>query len=228
VTPCSPVLLSSVRRRIVSQKSTPSIPEAIVQLKRQLDQFRNTQPQRTKPPEPLWQAPVELARQRGIYPVAHPLRLDYMGLKRRARRSSNPPTQANQADIRRTDRATGGAVGRVCHRFGMPQWAQNAHADAVEGFGATRLGKFAARLAGNGRMIHIATQMRILVAVEAIDGRKGINGNRRKCSALSLFGRVSTCVMPPTYRTEELRERRPDCRCCQSNEARKGNSVSSQ
>jgi hypothetical protein len=68
----------------VNRKSTPSIPEAIVQLQRQLDQFRSTQTQRTKLPEPLWQAAVELARQHGIYPVAaHPLRLDYMGLKRR-------------------------------------------------------------------------------------------------------------------------------------------------
>ena len=67
----------------MNRKSTLPIPEAIMQLQRQLDQFRSTQPQRTKLPEPLWQAAVELARQQGIYPVAHPLRLDYMGLKRR-------------------------------------------------------------------------------------------------------------------------------------------------
>ena len=67
----------------MNRKSTPPIPEAIVQLQRQLDQFRSTQPRRTKLPESLWQAAVELARQHGIYPVAHPLRLDYMGLKKR-------------------------------------------------------------------------------------------------------------------------------------------------
>jgi len=67
----------------VNRKSTLPIPEAIVQLQRQLDQFRSTQPRRTKLPESLWQAAVELARQYGIYPVAHPLRLDYMGLKKR-------------------------------------------------------------------------------------------------------------------------------------------------
>src|SRR5947209_10697950 len=59
------------------------IPEPVAQLQRQLDQFRSTQPRRTKLPESLWQAAVELARQYGIYPVAHPLRLDYMGLKKR-------------------------------------------------------------------------------------------------------------------------------------------------
>ena len=52
-------------------------------MQRQLDQFRSTQPRRTKLPESLWQAAVELARQHGVYPVAHPLRLDYMGLKKR-------------------------------------------------------------------------------------------------------------------------------------------------
>jgi hypothetical protein len=74
------------------------MPEAIAQLQRQLDEFRNTQPQRTKLPEPLWQAAVGLARQHGIYSVAHPLRLDYMGLKRRLggvpapRRKASKPT----------------------------------------------------------------------------------------------------------------------------------------
>jgi hypothetical protein len=67
----------------VNRKSTATIPEAIVQLQRQFDQFRSTQPVRTKLPEPLWQAAVELAREHGIYSVAHPLRLDYVGLKKR-------------------------------------------------------------------------------------------------------------------------------------------------
>ncbi len=66
----------------MNRKSTPPIPEPIVQLQRQLDQFRSTQPRRTKLPESLWQAAVELARQHGVYSVAHPLRLDYMGLKK--------------------------------------------------------------------------------------------------------------------------------------------------
>ena len=59
------------------------IADAIVQLQRQLDQFRSTQQQRTKLPESLWQAAVDLARQHGVYAVAHPLRLDYTRLKKR-------------------------------------------------------------------------------------------------------------------------------------------------
>ena len=67
----------------MNDKSTVLIPEPIVQLQRQLDQFRSAPPHRAKIPEGLWQAAVDLARQHGLYAVAHPLRLDYVGLKRR-------------------------------------------------------------------------------------------------------------------------------------------------
>jgi hypothetical protein len=67
----------------MNRKSSAPIPEAIAQLQRQLEQFRSSQPSRTKLPESLWQAAVELARQHGVYAVAHPLRLDYTRLKQR-------------------------------------------------------------------------------------------------------------------------------------------------
>ena len=67
-----------------------------MQLQRQLDQFRSTQTQRTKLPEALWEAAVELARQHGIYRVAHSLRLDYMGLKRRLGGISAPRINPNK------------------------------------------------------------------------------------------------------------------------------------
>ena len=89
----------------MNRKSNPTIPEAILQLQRQLEQFRSTQPRRTKLPESLWQAAVELARQHGVYPVAHPLRLDYTGLKKRLGGVPNRRAQGNQAGVRRVDRA---------------------------------------------------------------------------------------------------------------------------
>jgi hypothetical protein len=63
--------------------STAVISEPIAQLQRQLDQIRSTQPRGKKLPDSVWQAAVELAREHGVYSVAHPLRLDYMGLKKR-------------------------------------------------------------------------------------------------------------------------------------------------
>jgi hypothetical protein len=77
----------------MNRESKP-IAEPVVQLQRQLEQFRSTQPGRTKLPESLWQAAVELARQHGVYPVAHPLRLDYTRLKKRLGGSPNSRQKA--------------------------------------------------------------------------------------------------------------------------------------
>ena len=75
----------------MNSKSTTPIPGPIEQLQRQLDEFRSTQPHRTKLPEALWQAAMELARQHGVYAVARPLRLDYTGLKKRLDRLDGVP-----------------------------------------------------------------------------------------------------------------------------------------
>jgi len=79
----------------MNRKSTPPIPEPIAELQRQLDQFRSTRPRRTKLPESLWQAAVDLARQHGVYSVAQPLRLDYNGAEETAWRTFQPPTKGH-------------------------------------------------------------------------------------------------------------------------------------
>jgi hypothetical protein len=63
--------------------TTTPLADSIAQLQQQLDEFRGAHPPRTKLPESLWQSAVELARQHGVYAVAHPLRLDYTILKER-------------------------------------------------------------------------------------------------------------------------------------------------
>src|SRR5215831_16002851 len=80
----------------MNRKSTVPVPEAITQLQLQLEKFRSTRPARTKLPESLWQAAVELARQHGIYAVAHPLRLDYTRLKQRVDGIPNRPRKPAQ------------------------------------------------------------------------------------------------------------------------------------
>src|SRR5215472_8863405 len=75
--------MESAGATTMNHKSAAPIPEAITQLQRQLEQFRSNRPGRKKLPESLWGAAVELARQHGIYAVAHPLRLDYTRLKQR-------------------------------------------------------------------------------------------------------------------------------------------------
>ena len=75
-------------------KSASSIPEPIAQLQRRLDELRSTRPHRTKLPEAVWQAAVELAREHGVYSVAHPLGLDYTQLKKRLEGAVGSPRQA--------------------------------------------------------------------------------------------------------------------------------------
>src|SRR5580692_7752137 len=59
------------------------VPEAILQLQQQLDQWRGGQKGRAKLPESFWQAAVDLAKQYGVFRTAQPLRLDYTRLKQR-------------------------------------------------------------------------------------------------------------------------------------------------
>lgn len=80
----------------MNRKSTPPA-EPIAQLQRQLEQIRTTQPSRSRLPESIWNSAVALARQHGIYAVAHPLRLDYMGLKKRLGDTPNRRRKASKA-----------------------------------------------------------------------------------------------------------------------------------
>jgi hypothetical protein len=74
------------------------IPESIAQLKLQLNEIRSTRPRGKRLPDSIWQSAVELAREHGVYSVAHHLRLDYATLKNRLggvsqhRRKARKPT----------------------------------------------------------------------------------------------------------------------------------------
>ena len=102
----------------MNRKSTTPVPEAITQLQRQLEQFRSTQPGRTKLPESLWQAAVELARQHGIYAVGAPIEVGLHAAEATAERHSEPLTEAkaNQTGVRRTDRERRDNSARVRYR----------------------------------------------------------------------------------------------------------------
>jgi len=58
------------------------------QLRQQLNAWRRSQTQRTRLPEPLWEATAALARAHGVSRVAQMLRLDFYKLQRR---SIQPP-----------------------------------------------------------------------------------------------------------------------------------------
>ena len=64
----------------------------------------------------------------------------------------------------------------------------------LEGGCPAGLGRLAARLAGYGRMIQITAQMRVLVAIEPVDGRKGIDSLARLCQEKLAEDPFSGCV----------------------------------
>src|ERR1051325_8279650 len=98
---------------MVNRKSSSPTPEPILQVRRQLEEFRSSQPGRVKLPESLWQAAVELARQYGIWPVAHPLRLEYMFERTPRRGQAGASPQSRSAVFHRSGGGATGGVGGV-------------------------------------------------------------------------------------------------------------------
>ena len=71
------------------------LPEDLQELRRRLEEWRKSQRRRSRLPDWLWPAAVELARHHGVFATARSLRLDYASLKRRlgvnASRPATPP-----------------------------------------------------------------------------------------------------------------------------------------
>src|ERR1039457_1718933 len=78
------------------------------------------------------------------------------------------------------------------HRVRVRKRSEDA--DPVEGDRAARLGQPAARLARYRKMIQITAQMRVLVAIEPVDGRKGIDSLARLCQDKLAEDPFSGCV----------------------------------
>jgi hypothetical protein len=64
------------------------ISEVYAEVQRQFEQWRSTQPSRSRLPESLWQSAVDLAKEHGVNPTAKALGLDYGGLRKRLTGSS--------------------------------------------------------------------------------------------------------------------------------------------
>ena len=66
------------------------ISDDLERLRQRFEEFRNTQPTRSRLPESLWSAAAELAKRHGVNPTARALRLDYGGLRRRVKNQDQP------------------------------------------------------------------------------------------------------------------------------------------
>src|SRR5205807_8046127 len=88
--------------------------------------------------------------------------------------------------------AAGGKSRRVRGGIRVLPGSQNAR--AVESQRATRLVDPAARLVCGSKMIQITAQMRVLVAIEPVDGRKGIDSLAQLCREKLTEDPFSGCV----------------------------------
>jgi hypothetical protein len=83
--------------------------DELEQLRRRFDEFRHTQPLRSRLPEPLWTTAAELATRYGVHPTARALRLDYTGLRRRVeKRLEQKSTPGGRSDVRGVGWTCGG------------------------------------------------------------------------------------------------------------------------
>lgn len=66
----------------MSHEKTP-IPEDLLQLSQQLEEWRRVNPPRARLPEAIWEAAAEMAQRHGLHGTTKALRLDYTRLKKR-------------------------------------------------------------------------------------------------------------------------------------------------
>ena len=74
-----------------------ALPDDLLQLSRRLEEWRSANPPRTRLPEPIWEAAVEMAQRHGLHRTTKALRLDYTRLKKRLPVGAQPPRPAPPA-----------------------------------------------------------------------------------------------------------------------------------
>src|ERR1035438_10781243 len=74
-----------------------AIPDDLLQLSQRLEEWRSANPPRTRLPEPMWEAAVEMAQRHGLHCTTKALRMDYMRLKKRLPAGTQSPRSAPPA-----------------------------------------------------------------------------------------------------------------------------------
>src|ERR1017187_9329315 len=84
----------SMRDRVVAwgmAHEKTAVPDDLLQRSQRLEEGRGANPPRTRLPEPIWEAAVEMAQRHGLHCTTKTLRLDYMRLKKRLPAGTQPP-----------------------------------------------------------------------------------------------------------------------------------------
>ncbi len=68
-----------------------AIPDDLLQLSQRLEEWRSAHPPRSRLPETIWAAAVEMAQRHGLQRTTKALRIDYTRLKKRLPAGAQPP-----------------------------------------------------------------------------------------------------------------------------------------
>jgi hypothetical protein len=74
-----------------------AIPDDLQQLSERLEEWRRVNPPRTRLPEPMWEAAVQMAQRHGLHCTTKALRMDYTRLKKRLPAGPQPPKSTSPA-----------------------------------------------------------------------------------------------------------------------------------
>jgi hypothetical protein len=79
-------------------KKTREVPRRLEGVRRRIEQWRQTRKIRSRIPDRLWAAAVQMARAYGVNRTAQTLRLDYYGLKKRVEQKTVVAANATDAE----------------------------------------------------------------------------------------------------------------------------------
>ncbi len=173
----------------MSKREQYEIPAGLKEAKEGFAEWRGSHTGRKAIPAVLWKLASTLAAEHGLFRTAQALRLDYTKLKRQmhvvtpmARTSSAPPAFVELVGPHSCD---------CIIDSGRPP-RPNAH--RMERLDAAGPGESQPNAVGARRVIQIAPQIRILVAVEPIDARKGIDSLAQLCREKLASDPFSGCL----------------------------------
>lgn len=87
-----------------------AIPDDLWQLSQRLEEWRGANPPRTRLPEWIWEAAVEMAQRHGLHCTTKALRMDYMRLKKRLPAGTQPSRSTSAAFLELLASPTTGPV----------------------------------------------------------------------------------------------------------------------
>ena len=155
------------------RSKTPIV--SLEEAKARFEEWRNNRRGKARIPAELWSAAVEVARKEGINRTARELHVAWDDLKRRMPATGAVPRQPAFVELVTPQ------VQSVPECTLEVEGRRGKLRIQLKGASASYLATLSRELCGVGVLIQITPQLRILVAVDAIDGRKGIDSLAQLC-----------------------------------------------